>query len=94
MPVEIDKTHYDQLPFPESILTDNKITNPATESLRTPVDLQLLRKTIQSFKSRKSPGDDGMLPELWKDAPDSLLQILLDNINLALQTGHIPDAWR
>ena len=94
MPVEIDKTHYDQLPFPESILTDNKVTNPTTESLRTPVDLQLLRKTIQSFKSRKSPGDDGMLPELWKDAPDSLLQILLDNINLALRTGHIPDAWR
>ena len=92
--IKIDKAHYDKLPFPETILTDNKIPDNNTETLRTPVDLALLRATIRTFKSRKSAGDDGMLPELWKDAPDSLLNILLDNVNLALLTGKIPDEWR
>jgi hypothetical protein len=91
---EQDAHFYNNTPFPMSIFDKKRIPPTSNESLRQPVTMELLLRHIRSIKSRTAPGDDGMLPELWKDGPPALLQILLDTINDSLRTGHIPDEWR
>ena len=88
-------THYDRLPMPESLLTEGRvIPKDSGETLRGSITLNTLRTIVNTVKARKAAGDDGFPPDLWKDAPDSLLQFLLQVVNEALRTGRMPDEWR
>jgi exonuclease III/ribonuclease HI len=90
----IPQDAYSILPFPEHIISKAAIPASANETLRTEVTPDQVRDVIHSFKTRKAPGSDKMHPELWKDAPPSLINILTDTINQALKTAKIPNAWR
>ena len=89
-----DSTYYDDHPMREAILRTGRIIPPKSETLRKAVTLRELRSFISKVKIRRAAGDDGFPPELWRDAPDCLLQVLLDTINEALRTGKMPDEWR
>jgi hypothetical protein len=93
-PTEQDTQHYDNPPFPAHILERKRIPPEAGESLRQPVTMDLLQKHIRNIKPGTAPGDDGMLTDLWRDAPPALLEVLLSSINDALSSGRIPDTWR
>jgi hypothetical protein len=79
----------------EELLTGGRrIPLNTNETLKGVVTLPELRTHIKAMQERKSAGDDNFPPELWRDAPDSLLLPLLATINHSLLTGRMPDEWR
>lgn len=63
-------------------LSDNE-----SESLNTPISLEELRKALVNMKKGKSPGWDGIPPELYLTFWDILGRPLLDMINMAIDKG-------
>ena len=52
-----------------------------------------LKKVISSFKSKKSPGIDGLTAEIFKSSYDILSPLLLRLFNVVFLSGHYPTQW-
>ena len=53
-----------------------------------------LKHTLKRAARNKAPGDNNIPMELWKRAPEWALEILLKEVNTALETGEMHETWR
>jgi hypothetical protein len=59
-----------------------------------PITMEELKKTIEDIPNKKSPGPSKIPNEVWKNAPTSLLQILLNLLNQCLEQADTPQVWK
>lgn len=95
-PIKGEKT-YSQVPWGGGIgifESHRKVPGDTPLSLTDTIPLRELRRVIRNLKNNKAPGDDHMLAELYKYAPDEALQPLLEQVNKCLQGESLPEEWR
>ncbi|CAG8671435.1 10439_t:CDS:1, partial [Paraglomus brasilianum] len=63
------------------------------ESLIKKVEMQELMTTIAEAGSNKAMGPDDISNEMIKQLPQNVLEVLLEIINFAIDTGITPKAW-
>ena len=57
----------------------------------TPTSAKEIKEIIDSHKSDRAPGVDGVLAEMLKHASDDFVQVLTDQINKVLEAGEVPE---
>jgi len=58
------------------------------------IGLEEVKTALQSMKSGKAPGPDGLVVEFYKNLPhDIILPLLCELFNVILKTGYFPDSW-
>lgn len=67
-----------------------KLNQEDQRNLDLPFTTKEMEKTLLSFQSNKSHGEDGFPPEFFKEFKDLLLPLLMDVVNLASKTQSLP----
>ena len=67
---------------------------PTDEQLWSPPGRDEVHKIIEGLKNNKSPGPDGVAAELLKCGPPELMDVLLDLVARAWESGTIPQIWK
>jgi endonuclease/exonuclease/phosphatase family metal-dependent hydrolase len=82
--------------WPEEVFTGFRtLPQDPQFRLRGSITMDELKYTIRHLALNKAPGPIGQLPaEVWRQAPDSILHILLDTVNSALEGNALPDHWK
>ena len=57
----------------------------------TPTSAKEIKEIIDSHKSDRAPGVDGVLAEMLKHASNVFVQVLTDQINRVLEAGEVPE---
>ena len=52
-----------------------------------------IKKAIQSLKSKKTPGKDGITNEMIKSSGESLMKSIQELFNQIFNSGYYPQAW-
>ncbi len=76
----ICKQYLDKLELPQISQTDK-------ESLEAPLSLEELHVSLKSLKKGKSPGLDGLPPELYLEIWDLVGILMLNSFNFAIEHG-------
>lgn len=71
-------------------LKKDKSSTPVTEFFH----ISELQYVIKSLKTRKAPGDDGILNIFIKNLPLSFKKIFLNIFNACLKISHFPISWK
>ena len=61
--------------------------------LNDPITQQEVLKAIDTIKAGKAPGQDGLVPEIYKCLKFSLIPYFEVLFNSIFKTGKYPDAW-
>ncbi len=77
----ICKQYLDKLELP-------RISQIDKESLEAPLSLEELHVSLKSLQKGKSPGLDGLPPELYLEIWDLVGILMLNSFNLQLNMGH------
>ena len=73
--------------------TMKKLDTPINKTLNEIFTMGELKHTIKGLKNKKAVGPDSIANEFLKSAPDDLLNLILDFLNLNLEKGIIPSNW-
>jgi hypothetical protein len=84
-------TVYDSAPWGEECFTQHRrVPQYFPYRLADPLSLQEVKRAISRMKNRKAPGMNGVGAELWKHAPDWMVEELRKQINSVLEGGPMP----
>ena len=93
-----DLSLYDKVPWPRECVTGYPRVPggdiPDAYRLRKPIRWEDFLKHLHCMANRKAPGDDMVVAELWKNAPEWAKQLLFAEINAVLMGKPMPDHWR
>ena len=93
-----DLSLYDKVPWPRECVTGYPRVPggdiPDAYRLRKPIRWEDFLKHLHCMANRKAPGDDMVVSELWKNAPEWAKQLLFAEINAVLMGKPMPDHWR
>ena len=64
-----------------------RITQMDKDSLEAPLSLEELHEALKSLQKGKSPGLDGLPPELYLEIWDVVGTLMLDSFNFAIEHG-------
>lgn len=70
-----------------------RLTDEDQEEINCPFTQKEIAKAISSLQSNKSPGEDGIPPEFYKEFKDLLVPLFMDVVNLATETQTLPDSF-
>ena len=85
------KTLYDS--SSGEVTTPEQQASPERNRLEVPFTMAELEGVIHNLKSKKSAGIDRIKNEFLKSSPQSILQLVLDTMNLQLKLGLVPKSW-
>jgi ribonuclease HI len=86
---------YDNVPWGEECFTQHRrVPQHFPYRLADPLSLPEVKRAISRMKNRKAPGMNGVGAELWKHAPDWMVEELRKQINSVLEGGPMPPEWR
>jgi hypothetical protein len=93
----VKKEDYQNIPFETSDIP--KIPRNSGASLRGPISMEDLQWHLLHLGRRKAPGADGIPNEMLTEAPEPLLQIILDFVNSLLAVEEkdriaVPSSWK
>ena len=93
----VKKEDYQNIPFETSDIP--KIPRNSGASLRGPISMEDLQWHLLHLGRRKAPGADGIPNEMLIEAPEPLLQIILDFVNSLLAVEEkdriaVPSSWK
>lgn len=90
--------HFNQLLNRPSQITQEVIQNmpqsPVITSLDDPPTLAEIRKAIKNLLSGKSPGPDGIPPEVFKEGGDAIAVKLTELMQLLWEEGSVPQDFK
>ena len=85
-----------EVPWTASIIEDfPKVPDNPEFRLSGKISMPELKYIIRHLALGKAPGPIGQLPaEVWRQAPDQVLEIVLNTVNDALSGKQQPDFWK
>ena len=67
--------------------------NSQNEAINKPFSVEEITLAIKKLKNNKASGVDNIINEFFKYCPHDCIQIIVDFLNIVLNTGFIPTEW-